>query len=142
MEMLSKYSLYLDLKSYTCIDCKQEKPKQEFFKPSGQHDSILHQKKCDRCSDCRKSYTKRYYVNKLKVKSIRTRAIDALDTIVSKIKTPTTSKRYLIRIMLNALFTQLTEDDVEIFRQECMTKVEAVQHRNSNHGSDSDYATD
>lgn len=142
MEMLSKYSLYLDLKSYTCVDCKQEKPKQEFFKPSGQYDSVHHQKKCDRCSDCRKSYSKRYYANKLKAKGLRTRSIEALDTIVSKIKTPTTSERYLIEIVLDALFKQLNEDHVEIFKQECLTKIEAVQHRNSNHGSDSDYATD
>jgi len=142
MEMLSKRSVFLDLKTYTCIDCNQAKPKEEFFKPSGQHDSILHQKKCYRCSDCRDSYTKRYYVNKLKVKGLRTRSIKALNTIVSKIKTPTTSKRYFIRIMLDALFTQLNEDDVEDFKQECLMKIEAVQHRNSNHDSDSDYATD
>ena len=85
-----------------------------------------------------KMLSKRHYENELKAKGIRTPSIISLDKIVSKIKTSATSERYLIVVMLDALFKQLNADDVEVFKQECLTKIEAVQHQNSNHDNDND----
>ena len=117
----------MDLESYTCVDCNQEKPKAQFF--NSPNPDSAYQKKSYKCNDCRDSYAKRYYDTKLKVTGLRNRSIIALDTIVSKIKTPTTSKDYLIDIMLDALFKQLNADDVEAFKHRCQTKIEAVQRQ-------------
>ena len=117
----------MDLESYTCVDCNQEKPKAQFF--NSPNPDSAYQKKSYKCNDCRDSYTKRYYDTKLKVAGLRTRSIRALDTLLVKIKTPDTSSSDLIEIVLDALFKQLNEDDMEVFKQECLTTIEEVQRQ-------------
>ena len=127
MQLLSKRSLYLDLKTYTCKDCNQVKPKAQFFNPLNLDSA--HQKKSDRCNDCRESYFKRYYETKVRAKNIADRSLKALRTIISKMQTPGTPDRIVAKIVIHELckcvknldpsmIVLLTKKETDIMKQQ------------------------
>jgi len=128
MPRLSKCSKIPDLESYTCKDCNQKKPKDEFFTIPNAWDNT-HQKKRDRCSECRDDYAKRYYEANVRAKNIADRSLKALRTIISKMQTPGTPDRIVAKIVIHELckcvknldpsmIVLLTKKETDIMKQQ------------------------
>jgi len=137
MEMLSKYSVFLDLKSYTCVDCNQEKPKEHFFNPSNY--GSAHQKKSYKCNDCRDSYTKRYYDTNLKAKGLRTRSLKTLRTVLAKIKASEMSSIDYITTLFREGCVHLTSEDAEMFIRLSQVMGDILQKKGKGGVKASDY---
>ena len=132
MPRLSKCSKIPDLESYTCKDCNQKKPKDEFFTIPNAWDNT-HQKKRDRCSECRDDYAKRYYEAKVRAKNIANRSLKALRVLLFKIKTPDMSNSDFIKIVLGTLFKQLNEDDADMIMSLVKIEIDTMKHRPTPH---------
>ena len=117
----------MDLESYTCVDCNQEKPKAQFF--NSPNPDSAYQKKSYKCNDCRESYFKRYYETKVRAKNIADRSLKALRTIISKMQTPGTPDRIVAKIVIHELckcvknldpsmIVLLTKKETDIMKQQ------------------------